>query len=61
MGTPGQKPNYAALFGKDGERTDVNVRIHTAAEIFTGSSYIGTMRRAGARIERHSPTDVTMH
>lgn len=55
------KPNYEALFGKDGERTDVNVRIHTAAEIFTGSSYIGTLRRAGAKIERHSPTDVTMH
>lgn len=55
------KPNYDALFGKDGARTDVNVRIHTAAEIFTGSSYIGTMRRAGAKIERKSPTDVTMH
>lgn len=55
------RPNYDSLFGKDGERTDVNVRIHTAAEIFTGSSYIGALRRAGAKIERHSKYDITAH
>lgn len=56
-----KRPNYASLFGENGERTDVNVRIHTAAEIFTGSTYIGTLRRAGAKVERHGPHDVTMH
>lgn len=54
-------PNYAALFGKDGERTDVNVRMRTAAEVFRGSSYIGMFRRAGAKVDRHGPYDVTIH
>lgn len=54
------RPNYAALFGKDGERTDVHVRMRTAAEVFRGSSYIGMFRRAGAEVDRHGPYDVTI-
>ena len=55
------RPNYDALFGKDGERTDVHMRMHTAAEVFRGSSYIGMFRRAGATVDRHGPYDVTIH
>lgn len=55
------RPPYETIFGKDGEKTDVNVRMHTAAEIFRGSHYIGHFRSLGAKIDRHSPTDVTIH
>lgn len=57
------KPNYDEIFlDANGEqKTDVNVRIHTAAEIFRGSTYVGTLRRKGAKIERKSPTEIIAH
>ncbi len=55
-----ERPPYESLFGRNGDRKVVDVKIHAGAESFRLGGYLGAFRRLGAKIDKRSPTDWTI-